>query len=66
MTNIATSAIPRPLTYKVEGGCGQAIFGPELRDYIRTTPNNSFPILDEAGNVLHNFHITDALRAEMS
>lgn len=65
MTNIAASAVPRPLTYKVDGGCGQATFGPELREYIRTTKANSIPVFDGNGNLLHRFPITEALREEL-
>lgn len=55
-------AVPKPLSY----GKNKAVFGPELREYISQTADQSFLILDENGNVLHTFQITDELRTMMA
>jgi hypothetical protein len=57
---------PRTLKYWTENGKGCATFGPEFRDYILTTTDKSFPVLDDAGNVLYEFKITEGLLEECS
>jgi len=61
-----TIAPPKPLSYATINGHRTAVFGPELRDFIRATKDKSFPIVDENSTTLHTFQITDDLRAKMA
>jgi hypothetical protein len=66
MNDINAIIPPRPLTFSVMNGHGEATFGPELKEYIQGASSNIFPVVDESGNVLHSFYISDALRTEMA